>query len=464
MKSKDFSADFIVIGSGLGGLVAAAYLSRTNYRVIVLERNSEIGGKCTTRTVNGYRYVIGANTFGSRTAFTLKDLGINLEWIPAPLRLYGKNGYLSFPLNFSSISELKYFGINFFPLLKMCSRLGISMLHQSFTTKTYRDLVDYLIKEPDARELLYCEAWYIGAHPDWLSASSLKLFLGTYYGYNKPIYPLHGAQAIPNALADYIKAHGGEVLTKQNVKIIGIDKGITQGVQVGNNWFSAKQGVISNAEIGQTFAMIRSKRKPSFNQNIDSSPKNAFPLALLLLILDTTKAPSTIIKPSLPSETNATILSRPICEVIDELKAGQINISPVCNLILSELKSQLISGANLTHLPVHVSILWPKKSPKHVNFKAITQSILTEIDKRYPGFADSILSSKWLTPEDYEKSFGFSSNPAPVLETPIFTKQSWKLPINRLYNVGTSVLPTGSHAGCAIESGIRCAKDILNSN
>ncbi len=462
-KTSDFSADFIVIGSGLGGLCAAAYLSRANYRVIVLEKNSEIGGKCATRTMNGYRYVIGANTFGSRTAFILKDLGINIEWIPAASHFFSKNGKLQFPLSFSSIKELKTFGLNFPSLLIMCGRFCRLLVNPPSTIKTYRDYIDYFVRNVEARELPYIEAWYIGAHPDWLPPSAFKLFLGTYYGYHKTIYPLQGAHAIPNAFTEYIKTYRGEVFTGQNVTEIGIENETVHGVQAGNQWFSAKYAVISDAEISQTLAMLKTSAKSLFTNSIHLDTKSAFPFALLLLILDASKAPDSITKANPLLETNATFITRPICDLFDELNDGQINDFPVFNLILSDLKAQILSGSHLHHLPVHVSVLWPKSISSRKNFDTLTQSILKTIDIRYPGFAQSVLSSQWITPEEYEKRFGFSSNPAPVLETPTYTKHSWKLPIKGLYNVGTTVQPSGSHAGCAIESGLCCAKDILNN-
>ena len=40
--------DAITIGSGLGGLTAAALYARAGHRVLVLERNAELGGAATT--------------------------------------------------------------------------------------------------------------------------------------------------------------------------------------------------------------------------------------------------------------------------------------------------------------------------------------------------------------------------------------------------------------------------------
>ena len=45
--------DAIVIGSGLGGLTAAALCARAGWRVLVLERNDNFGGAATVYRHNG---------------------------------------------------------------------------------------------------------------------------------------------------------------------------------------------------------------------------------------------------------------------------------------------------------------------------------------------------------------------------------------------------------------------------
>ena len=42
--------DAIVIGAGHNGLVAAAYLARAKWKVLVLERRPIVGGACVTET------------------------------------------------------------------------------------------------------------------------------------------------------------------------------------------------------------------------------------------------------------------------------------------------------------------------------------------------------------------------------------------------------------------------------
>ncbi len=54
------NVDFIVIGAGHNGLACAAYLAKAGARVLVLERNSRVGGSCHTAeaTLPGFRHNI----------------------------------------------------------------------------------------------------------------------------------------------------------------------------------------------------------------------------------------------------------------------------------------------------------------------------------------------------------------------------------------------------------------------
>jgi phytoene dehydrogenase-like protein len=52
--------DVIVIGAGLGGLLAAAILTRRGRRVLVLERAAEVGGRLRSYEIDGYVIDAGA--------------------------------------------------------------------------------------------------------------------------------------------------------------------------------------------------------------------------------------------------------------------------------------------------------------------------------------------------------------------------------------------------------------------
>jgi phytoene desaturase len=71
----------LVIGAGLGGIATAAHLARSGYRVTVLEKNAEPGGRCSRLVRDGHRFDTGATLFLMPEVFrqTYKALGETLE-------------------------------------------------------------------------------------------------------------------------------------------------------------------------------------------------------------------------------------------------------------------------------------------------------------------------------------------------------------------------------------------------
>jgi all-trans-retinol 13,14-reductase len=85
------SWDAIVIGSGIGGMTAAALLARARQRVLVLERHTTAGGATQTFRRAGYEWDAGLHYMGEvhRPNSTLRRVfdyisGGKLEWAPMP--------------------------------------------------------------------------------------------------------------------------------------------------------------------------------------------------------------------------------------------------------------------------------------------------------------------------------------------------------------------------------------------
>ena len=56
--------DVVVVGSGIGGLTAAAILSKAGKKVLVLEQHDQAGGCCHTFLDKGYEFDVGIHYVG----------------------------------------------------------------------------------------------------------------------------------------------------------------------------------------------------------------------------------------------------------------------------------------------------------------------------------------------------------------------------------------------------------------
>lgn len=79
MNTQHFDA--LVIGAGAGGICAAARLAHLGYRTLLVEREGLIGGRASTRTVDGFLCNTGALVIelDGAVAQTYRDLGISLS-------------------------------------------------------------------------------------------------------------------------------------------------------------------------------------------------------------------------------------------------------------------------------------------------------------------------------------------------------------------------------------------------
>jgi phytoene dehydrogenase-like protein len=81
--------DVIVVGSGIAGLTATAYLSKENLNVLLMEKEAEIGGLLGSFNVDGHVLDKGARSIidSGIVIPMLRQLNIDIDFVPNPIKI-----------------------------------------------------------------------------------------------------------------------------------------------------------------------------------------------------------------------------------------------------------------------------------------------------------------------------------------------------------------------------------------
>jgi phytoene dehydrogenase-like protein len=100
--------DTIIVGGGIAGLTASAFLAREGKKVLLIEKNRELGGLVNSFSRNGFHFDAGVRALEDAGIIfpMLKDLNIQLEVVKSPVSLGVENDILHIE-NIDSLSEYK---------------------------------------------------------------------------------------------------------------------------------------------------------------------------------------------------------------------------------------------------------------------------------------------------------------------------------------------------------------------
>jgi len=106
----------IVVGGGIAGLTAAAYLAREGQKVLLVEKNRECGGLVNTFTHNGFQFDAGVRALEDAGIIfpMLMDLNIPLEVVKSPVSLGIENEILHIE-SIEDLDKYRLLLIRFFP-------------------------------------------------------------------------------------------------------------------------------------------------------------------------------------------------------------------------------------------------------------------------------------------------------------------------------------------------------------
>lgn len=290
--------DVIVIGSGIGGLAAAAALARENRRVLVLERHTQLGGLTQTFERNGYRFNVGVHYIGgageasgqpgpAKKVFdALTPHGIPMASMGAVYdRVHFPGMTVEFEHPTSRLIEIlkarfpaERAGIDryFDSILKARKALeAVFAAHsmpqlvarglmwwkdgevEQWVGRTLWQVIQECVGDPKLQALLAAQ-W--GDHGGRPSEASFALHAGVMSSYfDGAWYPLGGSGVFARALAEPVTAAGGELRTGAEVAAIRVEDGRVRGVTLANGAIEDAPCVVSDAGIRKTLRMLPSE-------------------------------------------------------------------------------------------------------------------------------------------------------------------------------------------------------------
>jgi phytoene dehydrogenase-like protein/ferredoxin-NADP reductase len=312
--------DAIIVGSGLGGLTAAATLAGNGYKVAVFERHSQPGGYATTFVRDNFEFEVSLHAMsgigtsenpGPLYSF-YRELGImdRVTFIPMP-DLYRTiadgvditvprspkaaesilveafpheaEGIRQFIGQIMTVGEevqlIREGGYSTSPLPTLVR--FPSLAHAAGTTVS--DVLDMLVTDPKVK-LVLGQLWgYFGLPPQKLSFLLFAAGVSSYLRWGS--VTIKGkSQSLSNAYADVIRQNRGEVMLSEGVREILVENNRVTGVISDRGVRYTADTVISNADPYSTVNRLMKPEhvSPSFRRRLEAAEPSAGTVTLYL--------------------------------------------------------------------------------------------------------------------------------------------------------------------------------------
>lgn len=306
-----------IIGGGLSGLAAGVLLSRQGFRVKLFEANEKIGGCCANTQLQGYTFNDGAmyvavpeildrafeklgldrrstvplRRIVANQTTRLTDGTVVLFGNGRDVRVHGANGDARSAQLTSEINDLverwqpvlHLFAGELIPHPFSFARLlRKGWRHLPKFRGTLASELERLFSDHAARAAMSGVLLYTGIPPEKAPAFQI---IGLVALFDAGFFlPEGGMGAIPRALGDALRNHGGEIFTGAKAGKIEITKGQVSGLHVEGHGLVQVDAVISTVSGMLTFgSLLDAKNVPeSMKRKVQHAPLSQKALSIQL--------------------------------------------------------------------------------------------------------------------------------------------------------------------------------------
>lgn len=286
------SFDYIVIGSGMGGMTAAALLSKLGKRVLVVEQHVIPGGFTQTFTRPGYKWDVGVHLVGEMTERSylgrlLRDLTDGrLEWESVG-DVYDEFNFpdgfsIQFPNSKPAFREVlhEYFPAErqaidrYLDLVKAASRSAAAYMQarvapsilapgakrktaraaMSYLTATTAEVLAELTDDAHLRAVLAAQWGYYGSTPA-KSSFAMHALMVAHFAWGA-YYPVGSAESIAREMLRTVADAGGWTLVRSEVDSIVVRGGRVAGVVLADGSEISAGAVISAVGAHATTSLL----------------------------------------------------------------------------------------------------------------------------------------------------------------------------------------------------------------
>ncbi len=476
----------VVIGSGFGGLAAAVRLGARGYRVTVVEKLDQPGGRACVFREDGYVFDAGPTIItapflleelwelaGKRMAddIDLREIdpfyGIRFDdgtvfhcsrdadAMRAEVARFAPEdvaGYDRFMAKSRQIFEIGFEKLGHVPFHKLLDMAKIAPDLLRFSGhRSVHALVSQYVKNEKVRVALSFHPLLIGGNP--FSASSIYClisYLERQWGVH---FVMGGTGALVTGLVDLIQGQGGTVRCDSEVEEIVVEDGRARGVRLACGETLASDIVVSNAETGHTYKHLLSgtKRKRWSDAKVEGA---RYSMSLVVWYFGTRRRYEEV-------DHHTIVLGPRYKGLLDDIFKHK-RLAEDFSLYLHRPTATDPSLAPEGHDAFYVLSPVPNLD-SGTDWETMAEPYRQAIEQRLeetllPGLKDEVTVSRVMTPLDFENRLNSTRGAAFGLE-PVLTQSAWFRAHNKSEDVdGLYLVGAGTHPGAGVPGVLSSAR------